>query len=189
MCMAGNHLSTGIGKMCLGANQQPLLEKQNKVLTLQLPVGVTAQLRETAPHVLSRLLEGLKPIHSFPAVLLPFLPLLWHRLLSLPVGAGPSIYFPGSTWRGCQESYDLEGLTEFKRFPLSIVNALGMSGGRERWNENEWLGINTAAAQVGRRESCSSIQHKWDGSITIKFELAMYFSHSEPIITIVTSEY
>lgn len=37
----------------------------------QLPEGFTTQLCETATHVLSRLLDGLKPIHSFPVHPLP----------------------------------------------------------------------------------------------------------------------
>lgn len=37
----------------------------------QLPEGLTTELCETATHVLSRLLDGLKPTHSFPVHPLP----------------------------------------------------------------------------------------------------------------------
>lgn len=57
----------------------------------------------------------------------------------------------GSTWRGCQESYDLEGLTEFKSFHSVLWTRWGWVE-EQRWNENKWLGLNTAAAQAGTWE-------------------------------------
>lgn len=77
MWMAGNHLALQPiyqnWKEVFGSKPTTTSGKEKPSL-FQLPVGFITQLCETGQHVLSRLLAGLKPIPSLPAVFLPFLP-------------------------------------------------------------------------------------------------------------------